>query len=251
MKHHEKLRHVGHKSFSLLARLGRHEIAMLLCVAVLSGGIWGFVTLADEVIEGDTQTIDESLLLALRNPADLSDPIGPGWVEEMGRDFTALGGIGVLVLITLGALGYLLLAGRYRAALFAAIAVPGGILLSTVMKMGFDRPRPDLVPHEAMVYTASFPSGHSMMSAVTYLTLAALLTRVQPALRLKAYLLILAILLTLLVGVSRVYLGVHWPTDVLAGWTAGASWAALCWIVMRWMQRHGQVETEVSGSDTE
>ena len=233
MKHRERLGKFGRHSFSLLARLGRYELAMLLCVAVLSGGVWGFVALADEVTEGDTQTVDESLLLALRNPVDLSDPIGPGWVEAMG------------------ALGYLLLAGRYRAALFAAIAVPGGILLSTVMKLGFDRPRPDLVPHEAMVYTASFPSGHSMMSAVTYLTLAALLTRVQPALRLKAYLLILAILLTLLVGISRVYLGVHWPTDVLAGWTAGASWAALCWIVMRWMQRRGQVETGVSSSFTE
>lgn len=251
MKHRAKLGKIGRHSFSLLARLGRHELVMLLCVAVLSGGIWGFVALAEEVTEGDTHSIDESLLLALRNPADLSDPIGPGWVEEMGRDFTALGGVGVLVLITLGSLGYLLLAGRYRAALFASIAVPGGILLSTVMKLGFDRPRPDLVPHDAMVYTASFPSGHSMMSAVTYLTLAALLTRVQPALRLKAYLLILAILLTLLVGVSRVYLGVHWPTDVLAGWTAGASWAALCWIVMRWMQRRGQVESEVSASETE
>lgn len=251
MKHHEKIGRIGRQSFSLLARLGRHELITLLGIAVLSGGIWGFVALAGEVIEGDTQSLDESLLLALRNPADLSDPIGPGWVEEMGRDFTALGGVGVLVLIMLGALGYLLLARRYRAALFAAIAVPGGILLSTVMKMGFDRPRPDLVPHEAMVYTASFPSGHSMMSAVTYLTLAALLIRVQPALRLKAYLLILAILLTLLVGMSRVYLGVHWPTDVLAGWTAGASWAALCWIVMRWMQRRGQVESEESWSGTE
>lgn len=251
MKHHEKIGHIRRQSLSLLARLGRHELITLLGIAVLSGGIWGFVALAGEVIEGDTQSLDESLLLALRNPADLSDPIGPGWVEEMGRDFTALGGVGVLVLIMLGALGYLLLARRYRAALFAAIAVPGGILLSTVMKMGFDRPRPDLVPHEAMVYTASFPSGHSMMSAVTYLTLAALLIRVQPALRLKAYLLILAILLTLLVGMSRVYLGVHWPTDVLAGWTAGASWAALCWIVMRWMQRRGQVESEESWSGTE
>lgn len=251
MKHHEKLGHVGRKSVSLLTRIGRYELAMLLCIAVLSGGIWGFIALAGVVSEGGTQSIDESLLLALRNPADLSDPIGPSWVEEMGRDFTALGGVGVLVLITLGSLGYLLLAKRYRAALFASIAVPGGILLSTVMKMGFDRPRPVLVPHEAMVYTASFPSGHSMMSAVTYLTLAALLTRVQPALRLKAYLLIVAILLTLLVGISRVYLEVHWPTDVLAGWTAGASWAALCWIVMRWMQRRGQVESEQSGSGSE
>ncbi|MDW5377755.1 phosphatase PAP2 family protein [Halomonas sp. HP20-15] len=251
MKHYGKMKHAGRQGLSLLARLGRYELAVLLCVSVLSGGIWGFVELADAVLEGETQSIDERLLLALRNPADHSDPLGPGWVEEIGRDFTALGGVAVLVLISLSALGYLLLARRYHAALFASIAVPGGMLLSTVMKMGYDRARPDLVPHETMVYTASFPSGHSMMSAVTYLTLAALLIRVQPALRLKAYLLILAVLLTLLVGVSRVYLGVHWPTDVLAGWTAGAAWASLCWLVMRWLQRRGQVESEQSWSGTE
>lgn len=251
MKHSKKVGRMGSKAFAQLTRLGRHELALLLCLAIISGGIWGFIALAGEVIEGDTQSFDERLLLALRNPADLNDPIGPGWVEEMGRDFTALGGVGVLVLITLGALGYLLLARHFRAALFALVAVPGGILLSTVMKLGFDRPRPDLVPHEAMVYTASFPSGHSMMSAVTYLTLAALLIRIQPALRLKAYLLLLAILLTLLVGVSRVYLGVHWPTDVLAGWTAGASWAAICWGVMHWLQGRGQIEAEEKESDND
>ncbi|MCB8887603.1 phosphatase PAP2 family protein [Vreelandella malpeensis] len=251
MKHYKKVGRMGSKAFAQLTRLGRHELALLLCLAIISGGIWGFVALAGEVIEGDTQSFDERLLLALRNPADLNDPIGPGWVEEMGRDFTALGGVGVLVLITLGALGYLLLARHFRAALFALVAVPGGILLSTVMKLGFDRPRPDLVPHEAMVYTASFPSGHSMMSAVTYLTLAALLIRIQPALRLKAYLLILAILLTLLVGISRVYLGVHWPTDMLAGWTAGASWAALCWGVMHWLQGRGQIEAEEKEPDSD
>ncbi|UYG01694.1 phosphatase PAP2 family protein [Halomonas sp. GD1P12] len=105
------------------------------------------------------------------------------------------------------------------------------------MKLGFGRPRPDLVPHEAMVYTANFPSGHSMMSGVTYLTLAALL--------------ILAILLALLVGASRVYLGVHWPTNILAGWTAGANWAAICWGVMHWMQGRGQIEKEAREASNE
>lgn len=253
MKHLEKTGRMGRRSLSILARVARYEFAALLSVLVLFGGVWGFVELAEEVSEGDTQSIDETLLLSLRNPIDHTDPLGPGWVEELGRDFTALGGVGVLVLVSLGALGYLLLARRYRAALFASVAVPGGILLSTLMKVGFDRSRPDLVPHDSLVYTASFPSGHAMMSAVTYLTLAALLIRVQPELRLKAYTLVLATLLTLLVGISRVYLGVHWPTDVLAGWTAGAAWAALCWLAMRWMQRRGQVESEESEnwSDTE
>ncbi|MDI5920672.1 phosphatase PAP2 family protein [Halomonas sp. LR5S13] len=251
MKRFERTERVGRQGLSKLARLARYEFGALLCVLVLFGGVWGFVELADEVSEGDTQSIDETLLLSLRNPADHTDPLGPGWLEELGRDFTALGGVGVLVLVSLGALGYLLLARRYRAALLAAVAVPGGILLSTMMKVGFDRPRPDLVPHDSIVYTASFPSGHAMMSAVTYLTLAALLVRVQPELRLKAYILVLAILLTLLVGMSRVYLGVHWPTDVLAGWTAGAAWAALCWLAMRWMQRRGQVETEENVSGTQ
>ncbi|MGJ7456968.1 phosphatase PAP2 family protein [Halomonas sp. MA07-2] len=251
MHRFEKTEHVGRQGLSMLARLARYEFTALLCVLVLSGGIWGFIELADEVSEGDTQSIDERLLLSLRDPADHTDPLGPAWVEELGRDFTALGGVGVLVLISLGALGYLLLARRYRAALFASVAVPGGVLLSTLMKIGFDRPRPDLVPHESIAYTASFPSGHAMMSAVTYLTLAVLLIRIQPELRLKAYIMVLAIMLTLLVGISRVYLGVHWPTDVLAGWTAGAAWAALCWLVMRWMQRRGQVESEENWSDTE
>lgn len=238
-----RLGRLGQHVLSLLSRLGRHELPVLLSVFALSGGVWLFVKITEEVMEGETRSFDEATLLALRNPANLADPLGPGWVQEMGRDLTALGGVTVLVLITLSAIGYLLLDRRYRAALFTAVAVAGGQLLSTVLKIGYNRPRPDLVPHETIVYTASFPSGHAMMSAVTYLTLAALLSRVQPRLRLKAYLLLVAVLLTLLVGVSRVYLGVHWPTDVLAGWAAGAAWASLCWLVVRWLQRRGRVES--------
>jgi undecaprenyl-diphosphatase len=116
------------------------------------------------------------------------------------------------------------------------------MLLSTALKLGFARPRPDLVPHGVRVYTASFPSGHAMLSAVTYLTLGALLARVQPQRRVKAFLLGLAIALTVLIGMSRVYLGVHWPSDVLAGWCGGAAWASLCWFVALQLQRRGEVE---------
>lgn len=246
MRRMNKTRQLSRDAFTWLTWLGRHELGMLLCIVVAAGGIWAFVALAGEVIEGDTRALDKTILLAFRSATDLSDPLGPGWVEEMGRDFTALGGVGVLTLITLSVLGYLLLSDRFRVALFTLVSISGGWLISSLLKMGFERPRPDLVPHGVTVYTASFPSGHSMMAAVTYLTLAALLIRIQPERRVKAFLLLMAVFITVLVGISRVYLGVHWPTDVLAGWTAGAAWASLCWVIARWLQRRGTVEASTA-----
>ncbi len=222
--------------------LQRRELKMLVAAASVFAAIWAFLSIADEVKEQETVAIDEMILLALRNPADHSDPLGPGWIEEMFRDFTALGGVGVLVLLTLGACIYLLLSNRARTALFTIAAIGGGWLVSNLLKLGYDRSRPDLVSHEAVVYTASFPSGHAMMSAVTYLTLAALLSRAVSPWRLRAFLLTAALFITVLVGASRVYLGVHWPTDVVAGWTVGAAWAGLCWLVERWLQQKGVVE---------
>ncbi len=223
--------------------LARRELLLLVVVALLAGSLWAFIGVADEVVEGDTHAVDEAILLALRTPGDRSDPLGPGWVEELGRDATALGGVGVLTLITLASVAFLLLKRQRRAALFVAAAIASGIALSFALKSGFDRPRPDLVPHGSLVYTASFPSGHSMMAALVYLTLGALLARLQPQRRLKAFVLLLAVLLTVAVGVSRVYLGVHWPTDVLAGWAAGAAWATACWLVALWLQRRRTVES--------
>jgi len=228
----------------------RHELRLLVATILMAASLWGFVEIAEEVTEGETHAIDETVLLALRAPGDRSDPLGPGWVEELGRDATALGGVGVLTFITLASVVFLVLSGKHRAALYVAAAVASGIALSFALKSGFDRPRPELVPHGSIVYTASFPSGHSMMSAVVYLTLGALLARMQPKRRLKVYILLLALLLTIVVGVSRVYLGVHWPTDVLAGWAAGATWALLCWIVVLWLQRHHQVEATPDQQET-
>lgn len=211
------------------------EPRVLLVLLTVAGCVWAFVELADEVFEGGTDAFDTAILLALRNPADPADPLGPGWVEELGRDITALGSFGILAGITLAVAGFLWLLGNHRSMWLMLAAVGSGQLLSSLAKHGFDRPRPDLVPHGMQTYTASFPSGHSMMAAITYLTLATIVAGVLPTRALKVYVLALAALVTLAVGVSRVYLGVHWPTDVLAGWTAGAAWALACWLVVRWL----------------
>jgi undecaprenyl-diphosphatase len=226
----------------LAVRLRLNELGPLVTLAVLSVSAWAFVRLADEVVEGDTHGFDTALLLAMRDPQNRSNPFGPSWLEEAARDITGLGGYAVLTLLTLATLAYLMLARKERAALLVIAAVIGGMMLSTALKMGFDRPRPDLVPYGTRVYTASFPSGHAMLSAVVYLTLGALLARIHPRRRIKAFFLGFAVILTLLVGTSRVYLGVHWPSDVLAGWCVGAAWASLCWFVALQLQRSGQVE---------
>lgn len=239
---------IKQRTDNLWRRVRRTELTILMAIALVVGGVWLFIELADEVAEGGTATFDERLLLSLRNPADRSDPIGPPWVEEMMRDFTALGGSGVLFFLTASVIGYLLIQRRFRAALLVGLAVGGGMILSQLLKSVFGRPRPDLVPYGTYVYFASFPSGHSMLSAATYLTLGALLARLQKRRRLKIYVLFLAVTITFLVGVSRIYLGVHWPTDVLAGWTAGAVWATLCALTMYWLQHKGTVEADGEGS---
>lgn len=224
--------------------LGRHELALLLGVLIVVAGTWGFIALADIVLEGQTQSFDESVLRSLRRPENAAAPIGPDWLAEVGRDLTALGGVAVLLFVTLAVAGFLFLDHKFAATGFVLAAVVSGLLISSLLKTCFDRPRPDVVPHLSQVYTSSFPSGHSMMSAVVYLTLGAMLTRTVARRRLKFFFLTVALLLTALVGGSRVYMGVHYPTDVLAGWTAGLVWATLCWLLARRLQRLGTIEEE-------
>ncbi|GAA3972748.1 phosphatase PAP2 family protein [Allohahella marinimesophila] len=217
---------------------------MLLAMFLLAGLAWIFIWVTGEVIEGDSHGFDERLLMSMRTPGDQTDPLGPHWLEELMRDITGLGGVGVLTFITLVVAGFLVLERKAKVALVVLVTIGSGIALSLLMKMGFDRPRPDLVPHGSYVYTTSFPSGHSMMSAVVYLSLASLLARVQKNRKAKVYLIAVAMFLTIAIGISRVYMGVHWPTDVLAGWMAGAFWALLCYMVARHLQHTGSVEQE-------
>ncbi|MDW7554804.1 phosphatase PAP2 family protein [Azospirillum brasilense] len=225
-------------------RLGRHELRLLVGMAVSAGLILAFALLAGEVIEGETAAFDRAVLMALRVAGDPTTPLGPPWLHNAARDITALGSITVLSLITAVTVGFLLLRGKRGASLLVLLSVGGGMAISGLLKNQIGRERPDIVPHGDIVFTASFPSGHSLLSAVVFLTLGAMLARFVEGRRQKAYVLVVAMAVTLLVGFSRIYLGVHWPTDVLAGWCVGAGWATLCWLVALWLQRRGAVEPE-------
>ena len=204
--------------------------------------LWVFASLTGEVLEGDTQAIDEWFVSSLREADDPADPRGPEWLEEIGRDATALGGIAWLLFATVAVGGFLVLARRPHMATFLLASTLSGLAVSTILKRIFDRPRPDIVPHLSHVYTSSFPSGHSMLSAVVYLTLGALISTIVKRPILKIYVIAMAGLLAIIVGLSRVYLGVHYPTDVAAGWMAGLIWALLCTFAARRLQRKGHVE---------
>ncbi|MEX2578179.1 MAG: phosphatase PAP2 family protein [Verrucomicrobiales bacterium] len=209
----------------------RREPLVPAVLLIIAGGLWGFLEIAGEFGERGTREIDRAILLSMRVADDPADPVGPVWLEGAARDVTALGGYVVLAGLTLASVGIVLLLRRPRLAGLILAATVGGWALGNTLKRGYDRPRPDLVQHHADVTSASFPSGHAMMSAVVYLTLGLLLARALPGRWLKVYLVALAVFLALAIGISRVYLGVHWPTDVIAGWALGSAWALLFWLV--------------------
>ena len=217
------------------------ELVILLGAMTFCLCLWAFLELAEDAPGGEFLPRETRIMRALRRPEDPSQPIWPSWTVEAARDITALGGATVLTLMTALVLGYLLLNRAYRAALLVLGATFGGYLLSSGLKQFFDRARPAIVPHLAPAVSSSFPSGHSMLSSVVYLTLGSLLARTAAPRREKTYFIAVSFLLTLLIGFSRVYLGVHYPTDVLGGWTAGIAWALLCWCVAYTLQYRGKI----------
>jgi undecaprenyl-diphosphatase len=230
----------GQGSIAASAEVARRSpqlriFAVLTLVALIAAALLiGFAVSA-----GTTLGFDQAVLLALRVPGDPTTPIGPKWLTEMARDVTALGGVAVLTILTVLVTLQFLLRREWSAAILVAVSAISGTLISNLLKVAFDRPRPALTA--IMDYGAgSFPSGHSTASAVVYLTLGMLLAKAAETRRMKVFYVAAAVFLTGLVGVSRLYLGVHYPTDVAAGWSIGAAWALLCrWAASRFDRQDG------------
>ena len=189
------------------------------------------------------------VLIALRVPGHPGTPIGPAWLVDAARDFTSLGSITVLAVIVLIVTGLVLSLRQKREALVLLAAAGGGLALTGGLKDLFGRARPEAIYRAVEVTRSSFPSGHAMLSAVVYLTLGAICAGYAPRPLVKTYIMSIAMTLTLLVGVTRIYLGVHWMTDVLAGWSVGAAWATACWLGAwffegRWRSRPGSGPVE-------
>ena len=226
--------------------LTRTEPIVLISVLVLTLALWGLVELTDEVLEGDTQGFDNRIMNALRKPgADAKlIPIGPAWLKSAMLDVTALGGVAVLTLLVGGVIGFLIMIRHYHMMWLVLLASAGASLVNTLVKVIIARPRPPMELRVTEVTSPSFPSGHSTMSTAVYLTLGILLAQTVKKKRAKSYFIGVALTLALLVGFSRVFLGVHYPSDVMAGWTSGIIWAILIWFLGRFLQRKGAIEQE-------
>ena len=227
----------------------RREVGATAALAVLAAGVWAFLSVAEEMREGETHAFDLAVLDGLREHGRPDDALGPWWLETVATDLTALGSTSLLTLILLLVGGLFLMLRRPGAALMLLLAAGGGLLISQGLKLLFGRERPPLAYHATESLNASFPSGHAMLSAVVFLTLGTVGARLFKRRREKIYVMSASVLITLLVGLTRIYLGVHWASDVIAGWCMGAAWAMACWLAAWAWQRFNRPEATRSPPD--
>lgn len=224
---------------TIRAYLAARDLSLLLVLLVMVAGAWIFVEIAGEFAEEDSYRFDVAVLRFLRTAEDPSIPKGPAWLFLFLRDVTALGSATVIALVTLVVTGYLLLVRRFFQAALMLLIAGGGAGLAYALKLLFARERPFEVPALIEVRLYSFPSGHAMMAALVYLSLAAMLAGVQTNLTVRIYILTVGLAVVFLIGVSRIYLGVHYPTDVLAGWSVGLAWASFSRLGLLAFQKQG------------
>ncbi|MDE2400519.1 MAG: phosphatase PAP2 family protein [Burkholderiales bacterium] len=187
-----------------------------------------FALLTEDVLEGETRGFDLGVRQFVRSCA--THPWGPRLLETM-RDISGLGSVSVLVVITTASVGFLMLVRARLTACLVVLSIASATAMVSFMKDLFGRQRPDPALAEHLGLSLSFPSGHAAMSAVVFFTLGALLASTRESLPERLYTVALATLLTGLVGISRIFLGVHWATDVVAGWVFGSGWALL-WLMV-------------------
>ncbi|MEO6052448.1 MAG: phosphatase PAP2 family protein [Chthoniobacterales bacterium] len=221
----------------------RKSFALLLTLGIISASLWIFIVLTHHVVGGTQHETEAKIMRMMRVPGDLSQPIGPRWLKMASLDITALGSVPVLMIVTFLVVGYMLLEQKFATACLILFSTSGGAFLGMFLKYIINRDRPNIVPHLAEVSGQSYPSGHSMLSSVVYLTLAVVLAQTVVNRRSKIYIIAAAILITLLVGITRVFIGVHYPTDVLAGWSAGTVWALMVWQLASRLQKQGVMES--------
>ncbi|MDR6624092.1 phosphatase PAP2 family protein [Caulobacter segnis] len=220
-----------------LVAVAVREIGLATALLIAALGAMAFLAIADEVAEGETHALDLAVLRTLRVQGQPGTPVGPEWLHVAAVDVTALGSVAVLSLIILLAFALLASLRRWGEAVLLLGGAVGGVSISQGLKAVFGRERPDLAYRVVEAVNASFPSGHAMLSAVVFLTLGVLTARFSDRRRVKVLAISAAVLLSLLVGASRVYLGVHWASDVLAGWCVGAAWAMICWLAAYLVRR--------------
>lgn len=216
-------------------KLARREAGPLAAMVILAGGAAVFIDLAEDLGEAKHPSFDERVLHWLHPGPDLARPIGPAWLGRAMTDLTSLGSVSVLAVLALMVLGYLVARKRWLQCTLVLLSLSGGLVLSETMKRVFERSRPPDAYHAMGPLNASFPSGHALLSTVAYLTLGTMLAQATNGRLLRAYVFGWAVALAITVGVSRIYLGVHWTSDVLAGWSLGAAWAMACWLIGRWL----------------
>ena len=242
-EHHERVNGTSHKRdrwramtsdqfltfLRRMVRIARTEIAAVTALFIIALGVVTFIEVADNLTGADAQGFDQAVLAWMQPVA--GEPRGPWWLQEAAADLTSLGGISVLGLFALIAIAFMLIQGKRLSAFLLVLGLAGGVALSEGLKALFARERPPAAFQAVETLNASFPSGHALLAAVFYLSLGVMLTRAFPRAHLKAFVLGAALVIALLIGVTRVYLGAHWASDVLAGWCAGAAWAMALWLV--------------------